>query len=142
MKNIGEKEREQWIPWEISYSLRETTRNDRTSRRNGVLAVVLPDKTGSCNYAIEPKTCCASGCNSWHTDKLFWILRMNMFNQYQKTPTDCNQGDPVYHGWPSYIHMVRWKDFIANINYWVSQAERIQNDKDAYNIKVNMPDDI
>ena len=65
-----------------------------------------------------------------------------MFNQYQKTPTDCSQGDSVYHGWPSYIHMVRWKDFIDNINYWVSQAECIQNNKEDYDIKVNMPDGI
>ena len=142
MKESWKSEKEQWIPWEISYSLRETTRNDRTSRRNGVLAVVLPDKAGSYNYAIESKTCCAGGCNNWHTDKLFWILRENMFNQYQKTPMNCNQGEFVYHGWPSYIHMVRWKEFINKINYWVSQAESIQKNKEDYDIKVNIPDDI
>lgn len=142
MKEIWKSEKEQWIPWEISYSLRETTRNDRTSRRNGVLAVVLPDRAGSYNYAIESKTCCTTGCNYWHTNKLFWILRENMFNQQQKSPMDCNQGGSVYHGWPSYIHMVRWKSFIDNVNYWVAQAERIQNNKETYNIKVNMPDGI
>ena len=142
MKEIRKSEKEQWIPWEVSYSLRETTRNDRTSRRNGVLAVVLPDRNGSYNYAIESKTCCEAGCNYWHTNKLFWILRENMFNQYKKTRMDCNQGDSVYHGWPSYIHMVRWIDFIERVNYWVTQAERIQNNKEEYDLKVNMPDDI
>ena len=107
-----------------------------------MLAVVLPDRVGSYNYAIESKTCRAGGCNNRHTNKLFWILRENMFNQYQKTHMNCNQGDSVYHGWPSYIHMVRWKDFIDNINFWVSQAERIQNNKEDYDIKVNMPDDV
>ncbi len=142
MKEIWKSEKEQWMPWEISYSLRETTRNDRTSRRNGVLAVVLPDRNGSYNYAIESKTCCEAGCNNWHTNNLFWILRENMFNQYEKTRMDCNQGDSVYHGWPSYIHMVRWIDFIERVNYWVTQAERIQNNKEEYDLKVNMPDDI
>ena len=142
MKESWKSEKEQWMPWEISYSLRETTRNDLTSRRNGVLAVVLPDRVGSYNYAIESKTCCAGGCNNWHTNKLFWILRENMFNQYKKTQMDCNQGDSVYYDWPSYIHMVRWKDFIDRVNYWIIQAERIQNNKEEYDIKVNMPDGI
>lgn len=142
MKESWHSEKDQWIPWEISYSLRETTRNDRTSRRNGVLAVVLPDENGSYNYAIEKKTCCATGCNYWHTNSFFWILRENMFNQYQKAKADCTQGDAVYNGWPSYIHLVRWGDFIDNINYWVSKAEELQNNKENYDIKVNMPDDI
>ena len=142
MKEIWKSEKEQWIPWEISYSLRETTRNDRTSRRNGVLAVVLPDRAGRYDYTIESKKCCPSGCNYWHTNNLFWVLRENMFNQYKKTRMDCNQGDSVYHGWPSYIHMVRWKDFIERINYWVTQAECIQNNQEDYDIKVNMPDGI
>ena len=142
MKEKRKKEKEQWIPWELSYSLRETTRNDRTSRRNGVLAVVLPNRNGSYNYAIESKACCAAGCNYWHTNNLFWILRENMFNQFKKTQMDCYIGDSVYNGWPSYIHMVRWEDFLKNVNYWVNQAECIQSNKEDYDIKVNMPDGI
>jgi len=142
MKEGWKKEKDQWIPWEISYSLRETTRNDRTSRRNGVLAVVLPDENGSYYYAIEQKSCCPAGCKLWHTNTLFWILHENMFNQYQKTHADCRQGDAVYNGWPSYIHMVRWDNFINNIDYWVSKAEEIQNNRDDYDIKVNMPNGI
>lgn len=142
MKDMRKSEKDQWIPWEISYSLRETMRNDKTSRRNGVLAVVLPDSIGSYNYAIENKTCCGSGCNYWHTDKLFWILRKNMFNQCNKTHAECTIGDSVYRGWPSYIHMVRWGDFIGNIQFWISHAESIQNNKTEYDIKVNMPEGI
>lgn len=67
MKELNKSEDEQWIPWEVSYSLRETARNDRTSRRNGILAVVLPDINGRYDYMLEPKMCCQSGCTLWHT---------------------------------------------------------------------------
>lgn len=72
MKEIWKAESDQWIPWEISYSLREATRGDRTSRRNGVLAVVLPDSNGLYSYMMEDKTCCKSGCTLLHTEKIVY----------------------------------------------------------------------
>lgn len=68
MKEPQKWQRSQWIPWEISFSVRETTRNNRTSHRNAVLAVVLPDKNGSYSY--------------YNSNDLFPILKSNIENGY------------------------------------------------------------
>ena len=68
MKEPGRWQKSQWIPWEISYSLRETTRNDRTSHNNAILAVILPNKKGSYDY--------------YDKNKLFPILQSNIDNGY------------------------------------------------------------
>lgn len=68
MKEPGKWQRSQWIPWEISFSLRETTRNNRTSHRNAILAVILPDKNGEYSY--------------YDKNKLFPILKSNIDNGY------------------------------------------------------------
>lgn len=68
MKETGKWQRSQWIPWEISFSVRETTRNNRTSHRNAILAVILPDKDGLYNY--------------YDKNNLFPILKSNIENGY------------------------------------------------------------
>lgn len=50
MKEFNRWERSQWIPWEIAYSIRETSRNYYVSRSNAVLAVVLPDRENKYDY--------------------------------------------------------------------------------------------
>lgn len=68
MKEPMKWQKSQWIPWEISYSLRETTRNDRTSHNNAILAVILPDKNGGYDY--------------YNKNNLFPILKSNIDNGY------------------------------------------------------------
>ncbi|WP_242974137.1 hypothetical protein [Clostridium cagae] len=50
MKEPHRWERSQWIPCEISYSIRETKRSDYTSHSNAILAVILPDGTNRYKY--------------------------------------------------------------------------------------------
>ena len=68
MRITYRSDRSQWIPWEVSFSLKETTRNDRTSHNNAILAVILPNKKGSYDY--------------YDKDDLFPILKENIENGY------------------------------------------------------------
>lgn len=50
MKVPYKRDRSQWIPWEIAYSVRKTTRKNYTSHANAVLGVILPDRNNRYGY--------------------------------------------------------------------------------------------
>ena len=68
IKEAGRWQKSQWIPWEISYSVREMTRKNRSSHRNALLAVILPNKAGKYDYFDKNDT--------------FPILKSNIENGY------------------------------------------------------------
>lgn len=129
MKEYGKLERDQWIPWEISYSLCEYGRNGRTSHTNAMLAVVLPDRNGSYSYCLDerPETTVI------YTDNLFEILRKNMFNQKIPSIRQKN-GIYIYSGESCYIPCVKWSDFKLNPNLYIERVIKIRDNIDDYNI--------
>ncbi len=138
MREFGQKDRNQWIPWEIYYSLRETKRADYTSHRNGILAVVLPDRLGSYGYALLTGTCCNTPCTMHQTGNLFNILKYNMFNRKSGSDRICIHNDQIWNGEPSYIPMVTWADFVNNVNYQIERVEIIRDKADEYNLHVDV----
>lgn len=134
-----QRERDQWIPWEISYSLKEIWRKNSTgnnvkSSSNAMIALVLPDRNGSYSYYIEDKSCCQSTCRLLKTNTLFYILKQNMFNVKNADKDECSIGDIVYHGDSSYILSVKWKNFIGNPTQYIEKAYKIQNSIEQYDI--------
>ena len=130
--NNYRSDRSQWIPWEVSFSLKETTRNDRTSHTNAVLAIVLPDSSGSYEYYFS-KTAC--GSTTHHTDRLFKIIRDNKFNIKSPNRQLCPQClNYHYYGNCSYIEAIKWSDFILMPDYYINQAVERQNNKYLYTI--------
>jgi len=134
MKEAYTSEDDQWIPWEISYSLKEHTRDGRTSQTNAVLAVVLPDRNNSYEYFIENRVCVSCNCRYLKTNRLFQILRSNMFNVKEPTYINCVRGDKVYRGYCSYISSVKWCDFICDISRNIESAVKINENIENYNI--------
>lgn len=138
MKEEFVDERDQWIPWEISYSLREYDRNGRKSRANAILAVVIPDEKGEYSYYIEDKMCCLGGCRLLKTDTLFSIIRKNMFNIKEPEFKECAINDNIYLNEVSYIKSVKWDDFITNYNKYINEAIEINNNRELYEIYKNI----
>lgn len=139
MKENWKLERDQWIPWEVSYSLKEVSRKNKngqavTSRSNAMLAVVLPDSNGSYSYYLESRNCCGSGCTTHHTDKLFSIIRKNKFNLKNPNKKVCDTGETIWYGEYSYIKAVKWSEFIKNYSTYIVSACERQDNIDDYDI--------
>jgi hypothetical protein len=137
MKNSYEMESNQWIPWEISYSLKEITRNDKMSHSNGLLAVVIPDQYGSYSHFIN-QSCSVCNARYLGTDKTFQIIRDNMFNSKDKYQTQehCSScGSTFYKGSSSsYIETVKWEDFLSNKDHYLDKAANIRDNRKSYDI--------
>jgi hypothetical protein len=132
MKDIWKTEIDQWIPWEISYSLKEYTRTGRTSLSNGILAIVLPDEFESYSYYLNNDSIC--NCTNYNTPILFQILKDNMFNQKNPDTYICENGSTIYRGEFSYIKTIKWDIFRSNPNYYLDKAIELRDKKHEYNI--------
>jgi len=135
MKDIKLPEKEQWIPWEISYSLREQSRQGQKSKTNAILAVVLPDENNSYEYFISQNEKC--GSRTLHTNFLFKILSDNMFNVKNPQTRECN-GTTIYSGSSSYINSVKWEDFIIDVTKYVDTTVEIYKNRDNYELVKNL----
>lgn len=141
MRETWNSDRNQWIPWEISYSLKEVSRRNKngdpvTSRTNAMIAVVLPDKSGSYSYYLESKNCCSSGCIMHYRNNLFEIISENKFNRKKNADKYvCGFGDTIWRGAFSYIEAVKWCDFIEDYRTYVRRACDRQDNIEEYEIR-------
>lgn len=141
MKEPNRYDKLQWIPWEISYSIRETIRNDRKSHRNAILAVVLPDKNGNYDYALRANHCCPTGCTTYFRDWMFTIIKENMFNRKNPNTNECVKASTVWYGEYNYIPMVRWDYFVNHVSQLIERAENIKEDyeqNDSYELHLGV----
>ena len=128
----------EWIPWEISYSLKEITRNDRTSHTNAMIALVLPDKNGEYEYCIKKENC--SNTLLFSDDFCFEIIGDNFFNKKEPIKQKCSKcGKNHYVGYENhYFVYATWSDFCKNPQKYIDRAKNNQDNLDDYNIRKNV----
>lgn len=126
-------ERDQWIPNEIAYALRYKRRGDVIRRPTGMLAVALPDMNGSYSHAVVHREC---GVRSWQTASFFRLLRENMFNRKDKNQTLCQSCRGYHHHGDdhSYIHPVKWEDFIVNHSAYINHAAALREREEEFEL--------
>ena len=142
MREKFKEEKYQWIPQEISYSLKEVSRKDKNenpvkSKTNALLAVILPDINGMYDYFTYKKTCCSSGCQFYDSNSslIFSIMSGNMFNHKNPYANSCDVGHTIYHGDCNYMLCVKWSDFVDDMESYIDKAYEIQDNQDNYNIQ-------
>ncbi len=127
-----------WVDWEVKYSLRETTRGDRTSRRNGVVGVIQKNDGGyewltSNNYCAHNDRTNKQHDNS----KMHAVVHKNRFNQ---TPLeylciDCKTVDRLG---GSYISLIPEDEFLKDPNTYIENAWNKSQSLDSYSIKIDV----
>jgi len=124
-----------WIDWEIEYCLKLETRKERTSRRNGVVAVI--SKVNGSYSWMKYLTTNADGCqvSNYYTEKLFDIINNNRYNQNPKVYS-CDKCKCVNYLTGSYIAFVEEDDFLADPHKYIDNAfDKSENDASGYDIK-------
>ena len=119
MKTLWEPEKDQWIPQEISYSLKEITHNGtRKSKSNALIYVILPNR--NCSYSYFEISSYWDSI-SYQYNVIFDIMKNNL-NNYK------------YNSSISYAIIVKWDDFIKNYSFYIDQATKKQDNILQYNI--------
>lgn len=136
MRSTGVSQHDQWIPWEVAYSLKLSTRNDRTSQRNALLAVVLPDEYNKYDYCISYDSVCDINILKFSQPFCFEIIGENFFNKKDANSYTCSQcGNIHYRGLDShYFSYATWKQFKNNPEDYIKEAIDHQGNIDDYKI--------
>ncbi len=122
-----------WIDWEIEYSLKEITREDRTSRTNGIVGVIQM-VNGSYDWLVGT-TEYNDGCKPriFKSELLYDIINNNRFNQ-EPPIYSCKQCKTVDKLSGSYISLIDQEEFLKDASKYIENAYDKSSNIDSYKI--------
>lgn len=123
-----------WIDWEIEYSLKNITRQGRTSHTNGVVGVIMKFNGG---YSwLKTTSTNGDGCtsSSYDESKVYSIINNNRFNQNPKKYS-CDTCKTVNALTGSYIAYVEDETFLSDPQKYIDNAyDKSENDAAGYDL--------
>lgn len=119
MRKYGIPEKNQWIPQEISYSLRNKNRQNGYSNMNAVLCVVIPDKLGNYGHTLRRYS---NGDVGIKENNLFKIISENLFNNIRADHFCYSQNQGLYEEGKSYFALATWDEFCKDPEYYLQVA--------------------
>lgn len=112
-----------WIEWELEYSLRNVTRGDRTSRPNGIVAVVQKQPV----YSYGDGYYWLKGYNgNWNTYNLFSVIKNNRNNKKYYAPSSLPE---------NYIDIITEDAFLRDPAKYIDEAYYKCQNVEFYNLK-------
>ena len=111
----------EWIEWEIEYSLKAISRNDRTSNTNGIVCVVKKDPYFGYSWLKDYY-------GNWKTSNLFPIIKENR-NNAKDTLINAYLGFSQ-----NYIDIITEEEFLRCPQKYIEEAYEKSRNISRYNI--------
>jgi len=123
-----------WIDWEIEYSLKEIAREDKVSRTNGVVGVIMKHN-GGYDWLVSHKIN-DDGCRSRHIEssKLYDIVNNNRYNLNTEDKYHCSVCKSYDQLSGSYFSLVKEEDFLDDPDKYIENAYEKSKSISNYNI--------
>lgn len=124
----------EWIDWEIEYSLKEISRDERTSKTNGIVGVIMKIN-GGYDWLIT-RTKKDDGCTTRNIDnsKLYEIINKNRYNLQTDNNYTCDHCKIYSQLDGSYISLIDEDDFIKDPNKYIENAYNKSQSLGNYNL--------
>lgn len=123
-----------WIDWEIEYSMKEIERQDRVSRTNGIVGIIMKSN-GGYDWLIS-NTINNDGCSSRSIDssKLYDIINNNRYNLNTDNKYACSVCKTFDKLRGSYIALIEEEDFLNDPHRFIENAYSKSTEIVNYNI--------
>ena len=124
----------EWIDWELEYSLKEIKREDRTSKSNGIVAVVMKYNKSYDWFITNSENCHGTSTLKYDDSKLYSIISENHFNSIPPK-YHCSECKTYEADLGSYISYIKEDDFLLDPNKYIEKAYEKSNRLSDFKLK-------